>query len=330
MQDIFVPESSPADALVNQLHTVTWVTSDPETMERALTSGYGLTGGGWSVPRGEEKTYLGFSLDHDVRVNVFRKTATGANIAIRVVHIADDVDAVRPEYLGLFTGGATLSFPMNDLGKHEQRMKAIGIDSTIGVKEMDFTSPAGEVYTAAEIVYKAPDYAFLMGVTRPDIFVPTGPIDPETGIGGASYSTRCLHEAQQTMEFFRDVLGFEVRRDVVFEVGERSALLMPQGTRERFIQCFAPGSQTGYCVLMDHHEATRPSPAPGFGPPNRGIVMWSFLTRDLDEVRDRIAGHGVRILQDIAERASPGLPGGRTMIVEDPDGFPLEFGDAND
>jgi catechol 2,3-dioxygenase-like lactoylglutathione lyase family enzyme len=168
-----------------------------------------------------------------------------------------------------------------------------------------------------------------MGVNRPEIFVPTGPIDPDTGVGGPSYSARCAAKAQETTEFFRDVLGFEIRRDVVFEVGERSALLMPQGTRERFIQCFAPGSQTGYCVIMDHHEATRLSPAPNLGPPHRGIVMWSFLTHDFDELRARIASSGVKILRDLADRSSPGLPEGPTMIIEDPDGFPLEIAAAS-
>ncbi len=328
MQDIFVPQSAPGDALVSPLHTVTYVTSQAETMERALVEGYGLTDGGWNAPGDTIARYLGFESDHTVRINIFAKQGDGANVRVRVIHIADDVPEVRPEYLGLYAGGATLSFPMNDLRAHEERMNAIGIESTIGVKEMDFTSPVGEVYTSAEIVYKAPDHAFLMGVTRPDIFVPTGPIDPATGIGGPSYSARCLVNAQATMEFFRDVLGFEVRRDTVFEVGERSALLMPEGTRERFIQCFAPGSQTGYLVLMDHHEATIPSPAPGFGPPNRGIVMWSFLTSDFDQVRSRIAEAGLTMLQNEAERSSPGLPPGRTMIIEEPDGFPIEICEA--
>jgi len=329
MQDIFVPNSLPSDAVVGPLHTVTYVTSQPETMERALTEGYGLKGTGWSKPDRDLKTYLGFDADHTVSINIFVKRGVGANVKVRLVHIADKVPEVRPEYLGLYRGGATLSFPMTDLRAHEKRMKAIGLESTIGVKEMDFTSPGGETYTSAEILYKAPDHAFLMGVTRPDIFVPTGPIDPATGIGGPSYSARCLGSAQATMEFFRDIFGFEVRRDVVFEVGERSALFMPEGTRERFIQCFAPGAQTGYCVLMDHYEATLPSPAPGFGPPNRGIVMWSFITSDFDKLHARIDAAGATNLQVAAVRSIPGLTNGRSMIVEDPDGFPIEIGEAS-
>jgi catechol 2,3-dioxygenase-like lactoylglutathione lyase family enzyme len=79
---------------------------------------------------------------------------------------------------------------------------------------------------------------------------------------------------------------------------------------------------------MDHHEATIPSPAPGFGPPNRGIVMWSFLARDFDEVKRRIADARIVILQREAGRSSPGLPSGRTMVIEDPDGFPIEICEA--
>lgn len=328
MKDIFIPDSSSSEALVGPLHTVTWVTGDPDTMERALVKGYGLTSGGWSEPATDLKTYLGFSPDHNIRICIFTKKGAGANIAVRVISIADEVSAVRPEHLGLYTGGATLSFPMIDMPAHEKIMELQGIYSTIGIKEMDFTSPTGEIYTSAEIVYKAPDHVFLLGVTRPDIFVPTGPIDETTGVGGPSYSARCTHQAQEVMEFLRDVLGFEIRRDVVFEVGERSALLMPQGTRERFIQGFAPGSQTGYCVIMDHHEATRMTPASGLGPPNRGITMWSFLANDFDELRRRIDSANLNVLQDYTERQIPGLPSGPTMIVEDPDGFPIEIGSA--
>ena len=328
MQDIFLPESSPDEAFVGPLHTVTYATADPALMERILTEAYHLTGSGWSDLDEAAARYLGFPAGHEPRMNVFERRGEAANVAVRVIHQPADSDPVRPEYSGLYPGGATLSFPMHDLLAHEERMNALGVHSTIGVKEMDFTSPAGEVYTSAEIVYKAPDNAFLMGVKRPDIFVPTGPIDPATGTGGPSYSARCLVKAYATLAFFRDILGFEVRRDVIFEVGEKSALLMPQGTKERFIQCFAPGSKTGYLVLMDHHEATRAEPPAGYGPPSRGIVMWSFATKRFDEVAARIGESGATVLQEEAERSLPDRPEVRCLIVEDPDGFPIEIFEA--
>ena len=325
MEDIFIPKSSAEDALVGPLYTVTYVTNDPETLERIFARGFGLSASGWRRADEETASYLGFAASYAIEVCGFTKEGKGANIQVRAIHVKADTPEVRPEYLGLYKGGATISFPLADLSTHERRMKEIGIESTIGVKEMEFTSPKGETYISAEIVYKAPDHAFVLGVTRPSIFVPTGPIDADTGIGGPSYSARCITATYATVAFFRDVLGYEIRRDVVFEVGERSALLMPQGTKERFIQGFAPGAATGYVVLMDHQEATRPSPAPGFGPPNRGITMWTFPTKEIEEVASRTQRIGTKVLQPLAERDSPCLPRGRTMIVEDPDGFPIEL-----
>ena len=294
--DIFVPQSSTDDALVGPLHTVTYVTCDKTTVERIFVEGYGLDSSGWNRPEGDElkaaNTYLGFESDHTWECCTFFKTGEGANVQIRVIALDQETPQVRPEYLGLYTGGATMSFPINDLHAHEKHMASIGVESTIGVKEMEFTSPSGETYVSAEIVYKAPENVFVMGVVRPDIFIPVGPVDPATGMGGSAYSARCITNADKTVEFFRDVLGFEIRRDVEFTVGERSALLMPEGTTERFIQAFAPGSATGYLVLMDHQDATRPSPAPGFGPPNRGIAMWSFATKEYR--KSASAGGGCR------------------------------------
>lgn len=325
MEDIFVPTSSLDSALAGPLHTVTFVTSDPETMQRIFEEGYGLQGGEWSSPDAATAEYLGFSASQKVKICGFTKVGTGANIQVRVIAIEDDAPLVRPDYSGLHTGGATLSFPINDLRAHEERMKAIGIESTIGVKEMEFTSPTGETYISAEIVYKAPDSVFVMGVTRPGLFVPTGPIDPETGMGGASYSARCITAADDTIAFFQNVMGYEIRRDVEFTVGDRSALLMPEGTQERFIQGFAAGAASGYVVLMDHGDATKPSPAPSYGPPNRGIAMWTFATDKLDEIEKRATESGAEFVQRAAERSSPLLSADRTMILRDPDGFLIEI-----
>ena len=54
-------------------------------------------------------------------------------------------------------------------------MSDLGFKSTIGVKEMDFQSPTGEVYTSAEVVYYAPDNVYFLGIKRSDILVPVGP-----------------------------------------------------------------------------------------------------------------------------------------------------------
>ncbi|MEM9880110.1 MAG: VOC family protein [Pseudomonadota bacterium] len=327
-EDIFVPKSSAEDALVGPLHTVTYVTSDKSTVEQIFTQGYGLARSGWMAPTPDQQRYLGFEGTGDIEICAFNKVGEGANIQTRVIYVNEGAPEVRPAYDGLYTGGATLSFPMHDMRAHEKVMAGIGVHSTIGVKEMEFTSPAGETYISAEIVYKAPEHVFVMGVTRPDIFVPTGPIDPATGVGGPSYSARCMNVADETVDFFRDVLGYEIRRDAQFEVGERSALLMPEGTKERFVQGFAPGASTGYVVLMHHGEATKHSPAPGFGPPNRGIGMWSFAAPDVAAVYDRAKAFGLSDVTAPTVMQSPFLPETKTLLMKDPDGFPIEVFEA--
>lgn len=327
-EDIFLPTSSHDDAIVEQLHTVTYLTADKTTVERALREGYQLEWSGWQKPELPEletlNSYFGLS-GSDWEMASFFAAGAGNNVQIRVIYNPAPAPLVREEYDGFFTGGATISFPKPDLYEHEILMNSIGIKSTIGVKEMEFQSPTGEVYISAEIVYFAPENVYLMAVKRPDIFVPVGPMDPETNIGSAAYSARCVENADDVITFMRDVMGFEIRRDVEFEIGEKSALLMPQGAKERFIQAFAPGSSSGYCVVMDHGANNRPSTAPSFGPPSRGIVMWSFRTKDMNEVIRRAKTAGARVLRGPIEIGSPFLRGKRAMIVEDPSGFPIEI-----
>jgi len=328
-EDIFVPKSSMEDAVVRQLHTVTYITADKTGVERAFLEAYGLDTTGWFHPSAEDyrtlNPYFGFTDSDTWEACAFFKKAEGANVQVRVIHVHNETPLVRPEIDGFFLGGATISFPMEDLVAHEKTMAGIGMKSTVGVNEMEFAGPAGEIYVSAEIIYPAPENVYLLGVKRPEIFVPVGPIDPSTGIGAAAYSARNTAETDEIIEFLKSVLCFEIRRDVMFTVGKKSALLLPEGVKERFVQAFAPGAQTGYLVFMDHGEFNRMSPAPTIGPPSRGIVMWSFTTGNLEEVYQRARSAGTEILSAPGEIQSPFLPGNKTLLLRDPGGFPIEI-----
>lgn len=328
-QDIFVPTSKPEDALVGPLHTITYITADKEAVGNILTKGYGLDQEPWFDPSAGEyavlNPYLGFAADDTWQSGVFFKQGEGGNARIRVICVDASKAQVRPAYEGLYKGGATISCPMNDMRAHEKVMSELGVESTMGVKEMEFTSPTGETYISGEIVYKMPEHIFLMGVTRPDIFVPVGPIDPVTGIGGPAYSARCVTNTDAIIEFLQTVLGYEVRRDVGFVVGEQSAINMPEGTKERFVQAFAPGASTGYLVFMDHGDATKSGPATTLGIPSRGIGMWSLPTNDIDEVHSRALAGGIDVVHGPAVFNSPFLTASRSMLLRDPDGFQIEI-----
>ncbi len=327
-EDIFVPTSSPEDAIVGPLHTVTYITSDKMSVEKAFVDGYGLDSTGWNTPTSEQlkslNPYFGFAESNSWETCAFLKEQEGANAQVRVIHVHQDTPAIRPDLDGFYTGGITISFPINDMKAHEKTMARLGMPSTMGVKEMEFQGPNGEVYISGEIVYPAPENVYLLGVKRPDVFVPVGPVDTATGIGGAAYSARNAANSDQVMKFLQNVLGYEIRRDMEFEVGEESALLMPQGAKERFVQAFAPGSQTGYLVIMDHYENNKNGDAPHLGTPYRGISMWSFMSDDLDEVHRRARSEGAEVICAPGNIQSPFMPGSRTLLLRDPSGFPIE------
>ncbi len=325
LEDIFIPKSSADAARVSPLHTVTIITSDKEQLERIFCEGYKLEFSGWkSCSDTCVSQYLLLDSNNTFEFGLFYLSAPHNNIQIRVLAHNEDSGPIRPSTTGLHLGGATLSFPIEDLYEHEKTMRSLEISSTMGVKEMEFTSPTGETYISAEIVYPVADNVFIMGVKRPDIFIPVGPVKEHTKIGAAAYSSRCIQHTDKTLKFFQDILGYEIRRDVEFVVGEQSALNMPEGTNERFIQGFAPGSASGYVVLMDHKDGNIPAADDNYLPPKRGIVMWSFETSDLDAIVSQAEEIGVEVLKTPDKYGSPGLPSSRSAILKDPDGFAIE------
>lgn len=328
-QDIFIPESKPEDALVGPLNTITYVTSDPDSLHKALVEGMGLKSSKWFSPSGHEKAvldaYLGFEEKDNWKTCLFYRDDEGANIQIRAIHVDEQTPMVRPELHGGYLGGATIGFPLRNTHEREKRMESVGFPSSVGVKGLEFTSPAGETYVSEEVHFPCVENIYLLGVNRPDIFVPVGPIQEDAEIGAGAYSAICVEDSEATKEFYSNVLGYEVRRDMSMSVGPRSGIGLTEGIPERFIQAFAPGASTGYLVFLDHAEHKRtPDPLPSLGPASRGLTMWSFPTKNLAEVHRRAVAANVEILHGPAPIESPFLPKTETILMKDPGGCPVE------
>ncbi len=321
MQDVFKPQSTAADALVSPLKLITYVTETGERTREILEQGFGLSAAPWQSFKNSD-ALPGMRDTGTWRACLLRREDEGANAEIRLVESADGAKPVRPEYGGRHIGGLSIGFPMQDIEARETHLNELGIISTVGRKDLEFQSPTGDTYVSSEILFKGPDQVLLLGVRRPNGFAPVGPLGPDSPIGAPAYSARCVRYSDQTIQFFTKVLGFELRRDITMQIGEKSGLLMKAGTDERFIQLFAPGASTGYLVLLDHGDYALDSPAPTAGPPASGMVMWSFETREIDTVAARAnqAGHQVQWLQE----PTPGTHAAKTLVIQDPDGFPVE------
>lgn len=328
--DIFVAQSSPEDAIVGPLKTITYVTSDAAGTHQLFTSGMDMEASDWMVPAGEEKerlsAYFGLSAGEDWRARSYSRSGAAENLQIRIILVGDHYPQVRPKINGAYLGGLSIGFPMADTDAREAQMTKAGFPSIIGVKRLEFASPSGETYVSEEVHFTGPENIYVLGVKRPDIFVPVGPLDGQIDVGAPAYSAICVDDCDAAKSFYSDVLGYEFRRDMAMTVGGTSGLDLREGSDERFIQAFAPGANTGYLVFLDHGEDRRVlHPKPNFGPPSRGLTMWSFPSKDLAQVHERALAYGAEVMSGPSASGSPFLPSTETLMLRDPSGYPVEI-----
>lgn len=330
MSDIFVAKSQSAEARVGPLHTITFVTSSEASIKTLLCDGMEMSSSDWYVPpidkKAELDAYFGFSESDNWKVCSFFRTDDGANIQVRVIVIEAETPRIRPKAEGAFLGGLSIGFPLRNSDAREEKLRALGFPSVVGVKKMEFCSPEGEKYVSEEVHFVGPENLYALAVKRPDAFVPVGPLSEKADIGAPAYSAQCVKDCDAAIAFYRDVLGYEIRRDMTMKVGEKSGLKLRKGSDERFVQAFAPGSSSGYLVFLDHHQDRKlGDKLDNFGPPHRGLTMWSFPCKDIVDIDARAQCAGVKVLKPIAKNFSPFLPDSTSILLEDPNGFPIEI-----
>ena len=222
--------------------------------------------------------------------------------------------ALRPTYNALALGGLAMGMPVNGQAKRETLVIAAGFASVVGVTSMSLPRADGSTYIVEEIHYKAPDGVLVLGIDR-GAMPPVGPIDMSAGIGGPAYASLVVGDLPRAEAFMKTVLRYEKRREAIFaSSGPKGGLGLAEGQRFVFQQWFAPGSGTGYVILMKMLD--RPAePAQPAGFARRGIMMWTFDAVDLVDLADRAESVGVKI---VAKDAG-------SLIVAMPDGFLVEF-----
>jgi len=328
--DIFVAQSRPEDAIVGPLSMITYITADEAGAYKLFVDGMGLQASDWYVPAASERpdldAHFGFKSSDSWKCRYFFRTDEGQNIQIRLISCGSDYPQIRPKVDGTYLGGLSIGFPLSNSDTREVHMRSVGFPSVIGVKRLEFSSPSGETYVSEEVHFTGPENIYVLAVKRPDIFVPVGPINTEDEIGAPAYSAICVADCDAAIAFYRDILGYEIRRDMTMEVGDNSGLKLRKGSSERFVQAFAPGANSGYLVLLNHGEDKKHAQSvEHFGPPYRGLAMWSFPSSDIHEVAGRAKASGVTIKQGLKTMQSPFLPETDMLILEGPNGFPVEI-----
>ncbi len=269
------------------------------------------------------RAHWGLPGSEPLQVLLFSRPGIAEAILLRMVIVPASAASARPGLDCRHDGALGFGFPIHGLHRRHAIVEAMGFTATAGVTTMPFPRADGSTYDIGETHWVAPDDVMVLGVDRAHL-QPVGPIDPALDIGGPSYSSALVSDAARAAEFFGEVLGLEMRREFTFESeGPTGGMRLPAGTHVHFQQWFAPGSRTGYLVIMQLKENALRAPH-GLGLRNRGIGLWSFPTTRFDEVLARAARHGTDVLRKPATIASPGFGRVRSMMLATPDGFPVE------
>ncbi len=314
------PTSDPLDATgpVNRvaaspLRGVTVLTGDPAATHRFFIDAMGMTATpAEPVPVAQVRS---IGLRGSLRAVTYRRSASGDAATVRAIAVSATLPVLRPRHDALASGGLAMGMPVHGQAAREARVTRAGFRSAVGVTRMTLPRPGGVPYTVEEIHYQAPDGVLVLGIDRGDM-KPVGQVDAASGIGGPAYSSIVVADLDGTARFLKTVLGYEMRRDAAFtSAGSKGGLGLPDGTRFAFQQWFAPGSATGYVIVMKmlDRPVMRTSAAP-----RRGIAMWSFDIADLAAAEARAKSAGARI----ASRPTPAAP---SLVVAMPDGFLVEL-----
>ena len=300
-------------AAASPLREITVVTGDAPAAHRFYAQAVGMTARPLKRLAAGEARLLGIN---GITAATLFAPRGAASARVRILAPARAPSPLRPAHVALVPGGLAIGLPVADQQAREAIVTAAGFGSVVGVTTMSLPRGDGSSYTVGEIHYRAPDGVIVLGIDR-GTMPPVGPIDPATGIGGPAYASMVVADLAASERFMRDVLRFEKRRDAVFtSAGPKGGLGLADGQRFAFQQWFAPGTATGYVILMQ--MLGRPAgPAPPRAP-HSGIVMLGFDVADLGAAATRAAAAGFRLIaRPRGDRES--------LILAMPDGMLIEL-----
>ena len=324
------PGKTRGDALVGPLAAATVVTSDMERCRRFYGDLMGLQPALDHLPERTlaPLTRLWGLADADGWEHALYQQPGNPDMPyLRVIAVGGDSPEARPGMNALLEGGLAVGFACADMEQLIARGESMGFGTVAGVTRIPLQRPDGSSYEALETHLRAPDGVYGLGIARPPDLAPICPIAEGALTGGPAYSSQVINNCQRSLDFYQEVLGYEVRRDVELpSEGPTGGLLdVPPGSPMRFLQVFAPGSESRYLVFLDWFDTGLPAAAPS-RPPSRGMVMWSFMTTGLDAVLARAERFGaLQLCGPEVVDARPAHIATRRATLAAPNGFAIEL-----
>lgn len=329
-QDITIPNSTKSDALCNQLHTVTICTSNIDSIRLFYVKGMGMELKGPIKQTANQKKSLrrlwSISPKADWELYILHRPTVPENIQLRVLHIKSITPLIHTTYNAREMGPFTLGFPNANQENLDSELKTLGFTTMAPMQAAMLNKPDGSKYKYLETIYKAPDFIHAVGIERGNGMAQLAPYDSSTLKGGPGYSAQIVTGlSNEVIQFYTDVLGWEIRRDNEWSTSAGSALGIEADVPFRFTILYAKGATSGHMILMDFKDNQKISSNAAPRIPNRGIGMYSFFTKNILQVKSNAIKSNIKIIQDIISINYPGLGQVKVITLLSPNNVLIEI-----
>ncbi len=323
--DALAPKSNAKDALTEQLHSVAIATTSLEENLLFYRDGMGLSVRPISLSKKTKKIQRklwGIPKDIDWDLYIFERPDVPTSIKIRLLVLNKPTPTIHKSWNSLELGPFSLGFPNTKQEEVDKKIRRLGFGSQAPLQNYKVNRPDGSKYNVYETIFNGPDFVKGVGIFRGDGMNQLSPID-KNGMGGPGYSAQIVNNSDDIIDFYVNVLGMELRADRVWTTS--GALGAPAGTQYRFALIYAKGSTHGHLLFVDYKNATPIDPKVPPKIPNRGLGMWTFPVKDLDEVYKRARAKNVEIIHKPKVYKSPLLGEKRVMTMLAPNGYLVEL-----
>ncbi|MCU0340164.1 MAG: VOC family protein [Spirosomaceae bacterium] len=326
-RDNQAPKSSEADALTLPLFGTTLCTVSLEETRLFYEKGFGMTLRGPiaqdAKSKATERKMYDIPADIDWTLYMLERPNV-PSLKVRVMLLNKPTPSIHQSWNTLELGVLAMGFPNDIQPKLDSTMRRIGFGAWAPMNVYPVDAADGSKYTVYETIFNGPDFVKGVGITRGDGMSQLSPTDPRSGYGGPGYSSQIVDNSDDIIDFYVNLLGYEVRSDRVWTTS--GALGVPAGTQYRFLTIYAKGSRWGHLLFVEFKNQKAYDVGVPKKIPNRGLGCWTFPCKDLNEVWQKIqAARGkYRVVMPPTDINSPYYGKRKAMTLLAPNGFLVE------
>jgi hypothetical protein len=323
-RDSQAPRSSEEDALTLPLFGTTLCTVSLEETRLFYEKGFGLTIR--QVPidkktKAIERKLYDIPKDIDWDLYIMERPNT-PSLKLRLMVLNKPTPTIHKSWNTLELGVLAMGFPNEKQKTVDSTMRRIGFGAWADMNIYQVPALDNTKYTVHETIFNGPDFVKGVGITRLDGMAQLSPID-ENGMGGPGYSSQIVDNSDQILDFYQNVLGYEVRSDRVWTTS--GALGVPAGTQYRFLTLYAQGSKWGHLLFIEFKNQKAYDVGVPKKIPNRGLGCWTFPCKDIQKVYNNAKAKGYKIIQAPMDFNSPYFGQHKVMTLLAPNGFLVEI-----